>query len=221
MGGTVLIHRKLAVVADAALSERERHTRPYLTGVHVARLEDGRTRVEATDGGALVRVTDTAADTRRPTDFPVIEGLAVSENGTAEGIIPADAWRRFFKTASFPKRTFSVPMLQHAALTLEGNQAILAATDLSSPTITRTTTLDGPYPKVDSVFPTEGPVLSFCVDAVLLANILATVAKVVATSRDGKARVRVDIYGPEKPLKITAEDIEDGYTVEALVAPMR
>lgn len=213
--GTVLVHRNMAAVADAASKDESRR---QLTGVHVTLREDGRTQAEATDGKVLIRVT--AKDTPKLSDFPIIEGFSVSENGTAEGIIPADTWRKFFKGANFPKRSFSMPILQHAAVTMVDGQAVLAATDLASPTVTRTPMIDGSYPRTDAAFPTEDPVATIYFDPALLA---ATLASVVKLTQDGRGimRAQIDFYGPDKAIKITADNSTEGYTVTALVMPVR
>jgi DNA polymerase III sliding clamp (beta) subunit (PCNA family) len=213
--GTVLIHRSMAAIADAASKDESRRS---ITGVHLTVCENGQAQIEATDGKALIRVT--AKDTPKLTDFPIIEGFSVSENGTAEGIIPADAWKRFFKGANFPKRSFALPILQHAAVTMADGQAVLAATDLASPTVTRATMIDGSYPRTDSVFPTEEPVATIYFDPALLA---ATLASVVKMTQDGREllRAQIDFYGPDKAIKITADNSTEGYTVTALVMPVR
>ncbi len=201
----ILIHKKMGVLAKHVSTDG---SRPFLEGVHVTN-----NQLEVTDGHVAVRVkitTPTPAE-----DFPVVSGLPQT-NGNFSTIIPADAWAQAFKAV--PKKT-RAPILENVAIAHSENrqQIVLASTDLGTARVSPTTPIAGQFPNVDNVFPKDTPATTIRVNAAQLSKLLASLATL---AEDRTTTVTLNIYSPNSPMLLTVDTPTDGYTVEALVAPV-
>src|SRR5262245_18935294 len=89
-GMTLFIPKSLVRLADLCAGEEGRYA---LTGVRVIDLEDGRFRLEATDGKRLVIVHGDSLAPREgaPETFAALEPVA---NSGTQTIVPAADWKR-------------------------------------------------------------------------------------------------------------------------------
>ena len=212
--GLLLNRANLELVALASTDEN----RGAITGLYITP-----TRTVATDGHCLGMVDTPAVDAA---DFPAVEGFAPSAEPLIPCVLPADAARTLLKNL---KRSH-LPILEHVAVDVEKtnrNGTIHALTtdlDTTTPVVSRHLDADA-YPAINQVMPTGKPAYTVAFDAVLLARVLQTIAKVKGGKKGEKCVVKFDLFGSGsdqglKPLKITGTT-EVQQTFSFLIMPCR
>src|SRR5947209_259160 len=182
-GMTLFIPKSLVRLADLCAGEEGRYA---LTGVRVIDLEDGRFRLEATDGKRLVIVHGESLAPRvgASETFAALE--AVANSGT-QTIVPAADWKRALRMGA--KR------LDKVGLVINPDFVTLAC---GSETLTARP-VDGKFPSVDMVLPKTPPLVKFTVNPGALAGLLQA-----ADALQPAEGVTVWVYAPGKPIGFTA-----------------
>lgn len=207
----ILLSRKFGSLASVA---RKDESRPFLAGVHVT-AEEGRATAEATDGTVLVRVTQNEGAVN-PQDYPIVTGLPQT-NGDWSVIIPAKAWDGAFKKA--PKAEH-MPILNNVAIahTEDRKQIVLASTDLDTANVSPTLPIEGQYPRTDAVWPKDKPKFEVSFNAKALEHLLKVLG---GCAEDSHASVKFAFRGSSSPAQLTVNHPVEGYSVEALIMPVR
>ncbi len=169
---------------------------------------------EATDGKVLVRVGLPNED---PSDYPVIDG--VPRNGDNPDVLIRQDQASALAKAIVRKTT--LPILQHAVISVDGDKVIGATTDLGKQTILPTAgelRVNGNYPDTDAVIPPEDrPAVKVPVNAKILLQVLKYLVRYTEYPH------QVTIEAPMKTseaLRLTAKT-KHGQPVMALIMPLR
>ena len=195
---TLFIPKTLVRLADLCAGEEGRYA---LTGVRVIDLEDGRYRVEATDGKRLVIVHGESLAPRvgASETFAALE--AVANSGT-QTIVPAADWKRALRMGA--KR------LDKVGLVISTEFVTLAC---GSETLTARP-VEGRFPSIDMVLPKTPSLVKFTVNPGALAGLLHA-----ADALQPAEGVTVWFYAPGKPIGFTAKNA-DGVFFDALLVPL-
>ncbi len=216
----ILLHQKLARIVDVASDDA---TRPYLTGVHV--VENGaHPIVEATDGGMAIRARATGPVPSE--DFPAVPGMPEAASGPVDVIVPAETWRAAFK--AIPKKA-SLPILQHVAMVRTEEQIAFAATDLERGTVIPSRTIDGRFPDTKLIYPQTTPTVRIAFSAGRMIRLLRALAALADNPKGAVVELELrwtdqDVKEGAKletPLRLVLNRPEDGYAVDAMLAPTR
>lgn len=163
----------------------------------------------ATDGHRLVWVSKPSS---KSVDFPTVDGFEGGQDD-ASFLLDADAAKAIEKV--IPKS--KIPILNNAAVRVDGEQAIVCVTNLDNPQVFKPRPVSGQYPNFDMVMPKDAPTFQIAVNAEYLAQI----AKFAAQFSDNH-KVVLSFYGTtadNKPMRFDASDGEQGMT--AVLMPLR
>jgi hypothetical protein len=194
---TLFIPKNLLRLAELCAPEGGRYT---MSGVRVIDLQDGRYRLEATDGKrlAIVHGQSQAPKAGASDTFAALE--AVANSGT-EAIVSAADWKTALKMGS--KRVDRVGLVINAdAITLACGEQVLKARPV-----------EGRWPDVGMVLPRTPPLVRFTISPGVLAGLL-DVAE--ALQSEG---VTLLYYGPGRPIGLMGKNGE-GQFFDALLMPL-
>jgi len=194
----LFIPKSLVRLADLCAGDEGRYA---LTGVRVIDLEDGRYRLEATDGKRLVIVHGESLAPRvgASETFAALE--AVANSGT-QTIVPAADWKRALRMGA--KR------LDKVGLVINSESVTLAC---GAETLTARP-VEGRFPSIDMVLPKTPPLVKFTVNPGALAGLLHA-----ADALQPAEGVTVWFYATGKPIGFTAKN-NDGVFFDALLVPL-
>jgi hypothetical protein len=195
----------------------------------------------ATDGHMIARTTLPAIDAAR---FPEVPGFNVSREKTVQPdtLLPVDAARAIEK--SLPKKE-TIPVLNYAAISAEGDNIVVAVTDLAKPQVSTIRKVEGSFPNWQAVFGAPGetekeyekrlerhqewppvftgylPVVAdITIDAKLLKR-LADYAVSFAGSKDGPQAVRLRVWTQNHALRFDMSNSDTGQECSGLIMPIR
>lgn len=198
-------------------------TRPSLAGVRVHTLTDKQAQFEASDGNQAIRVTQLSSAVD-PSDFPTLDGLHADRPDT-DAIVPATAWKEMFTEVPKESQCRSLPLLRHVAYASHDHTVTVGTTDLEQRHLQTIAPIDGTFPNINAVMPTQPAALTLYVNVHLLTQVLTALSKMLpngySNGYNGANVVRLDLYGAEQPIRITAIDREAALHYTALVMPMR
>jgi len=175
---------------------------------------------QATNGWIAVEVQTNGAD---PTMFPSevagmkaitpvgddVEEIRISKE-TADGIFKA-----------LP-RNGHLPVLQNAMVGADGEDSVIAVTDLDSSRIFRAHGPDGNFPDLDKVRPKEEPLATFTLDAYLLNELLKVIRDFNGIKRQ-ESPLLFEVYENDpkgnKPISFHAKNTT-GQKMRGLIMPM-
>jgi DNA polymerase III sliding clamp (beta) subunit (PCNA family) len=202
--------------------------RYQLAGVHFSRVGDVAQAV-STDGKALCRVQWTEADWG---DYPADNGTFCPSSNWSDIIPNADC-------AELAKHKSKLPMLENVALSERrkdddktiGERKPLTATTTKEPgqPVSRTVTpIDGAFPDISNLFPTDDPAIECCVDLIALRDSLDTLiriqgikAKDTTSEKCGILRIWQDSDGKvSKPYQIAPRPSSNPIKGEVWVMPL-
>jgi hypothetical protein len=213
----VLLNRRLRVLADHVSTDE---AKPQLIGVHVKMLDGGRVLAEATDGYQLLRVVDVKPENREPDEYPKIKGVDIAAGEATEAIIPVEAWKMAFAAKKGP---FRLPILENVLLILDKDQATFCdAAPLDQQIVIETRTIPASAPNADEVLDkvkNREPKATVHVNAMLLAQLLISMAKVAPPDRP--PTVRIDVFEPHEPILIRSTSVVEDYIAEAILGPVK
>lgn len=184
-------------------------TRYGINGVHVT--ANG---VEATDGRIALRVPFSLIDSE---NFPPIAGTS---NERVDANIPLAPLREALKQAAKGKSSIPALNMVRFSTTAAGDKAQLATTDLDNERVINAKVIDGQFPKIDQVWPTEEPSLSICLSAELLVKICAWSVKHGQTDSEGNTSIRFDFIDNLSCVRFSVR-LEDGRDAKGVLMPMR
>lgn len=203
--GMMLVHR--TALAGAAKITAPETTRYAIAGVRVESQKDGGYSVEATDGKRIIRIE---GKSDAVSDFPAIKNAG----GFKAVTIPTDAAMAAIKATT--KRS-AMPILENVAVMEGDGKAVrLVATDLSITADNQAQPLEEKWPPCDDIWPTGKPVAVVGVTAELLEGLLQGICK-AAVGWDKHTTVKLEIFGPKKPIRLSAHN--DRHNVTALLMP--
>lgn len=176
---------------------------------------------QATNGWIAVEVQTNGED---PTMFPSevagmkaispvaddVEEIRISKE-TADGIFKA-----------LPKNGH-LPVLQNAMVGADGDDSVIAVTDLDSSRIFRAHGPNGNFPDLDAVRPKQEPLAAFFLDAYLLNELLKVIRDFKGTKRQ-ESCLLFEVYDNDlkkgnSPISVHAKN-ETGQRLRALIMPM-
>ena len=176
---------------------------------------------QATNGWIAVEVQTNGED---PTMFPSevagmkaispvgddVEEIRISKE-TADGIFKA-----------LPKNGH-LPVLQNAMVGADGDDSVIAVTDLDSSRIFRAHGPSGNFPDLDAVRPKQEPLAAFFLDAYLLNELLKVIRDFKGTRRQESCLLfevyENDLKKGNSPISVHAKN-ETGQKLRALIMPM-
>lgn len=217
----LMLHRSLAGLGRLAAKEASRSS---ITCVYVEDAGREKSRVTATDGKRLVRVTTKKDD---KLTAPKARGFDASANGSKEALVPAWIFTKVLAEIPINKQQSE---REFAGVTLEKDQVTFAANtrDDRMKRVTPVEPLVGDtvkFPPLDGVFPKEEPVFTMHVSPTLLGELLLTVASVVGKGPG----VTLEFYAkgsenrspnPKGPMTIKAKNWKGDVEVEAIIMPL-
>ncbi|MDE1767363.1 MAG: hypothetical protein KGI27_13985, partial [Thaumarchaeota archaeon] len=166
-----------------------------------------------TDGHHLVKVTTP----NHGTDFdqyPKPEGFSTIRPNKNH-LLPRSAALDIAKNCP---RKQSIPVLENAAMLEQPEGQIgFVTTDLETakPVVVKET--KGQFPNYQAYIPNDGATLTIGFNAQYMADLCSFMAKA------GNARshaVKMEFYGPDKPVKMTAKNPDTGQEITAVLMPM-
>lgn len=184
-------------------------TRAILTGVRITS-----ERIEATDSYRLARITPKNSITAD--DFPRFPDGSVATGTISEHGITVDAKALKRSLGNVPRSRRSLPVLNRIAVKPSGNHVLLTTTDLSLTSSETSRLIDGSFPDIDKLLPSEQPVSTITFNA----EFLKQVAKAFQDFGGRHAIVTVDVFSELKPARFSATD-EDGTEMVAILMPVR
>jgi hypothetical protein len=189
--------------------------RPNLNGLHVS--ADG--TATATDGHVLLQVT-VDREANDEAEYPKLCGLTPMTPDAQLGvIIPTAACLAAAKDA--PKRHPHPLLVDNVMLARNGSveNAVLASTDLDTVKRQDFRPVEGPYPRVETVFQNGDPVLVIDFRPRVLADYFKAIADVLGAKADDGCVVRLAFHGPLKACEVTGN--RNGVHVRGLMMPAR
>ncbi len=205
---TQLLNRAQLLAVKAASTEA---TRPQLNGLHIA--PNGVTT--ASDGHCMIRVTPAVLDT---TDYPVAADWIAPTIPPEGMIVPTATALAALKAIPKARKYGGLEVLQNVLVASVNGHVELSTTDLDTTKREQGPLIDFPYPDCDRVIPHGEPVFSIGFDAVLLGDLLKTLASMKLAGM--RNPVNLHFYAPLSACKITATT-ENGDSVVALAMPLR
>ena len=188
----VYLPRNLAGMVALASRSQGR----YLTGsIRVRDPGNGLYRAEATDGRILAIVQGPIPEA----DYPALQG---GGEGTAEMLVPRDAWVQAFKLGDKRRPVGISADADHITLAV-GDQSV----QVPSPE-------EGRFPDVDGVIPQHGPLVAVRVKPELLIELLK-----LAGAISPEQGVSLLYFGKGKPLGLSTGN-DQGQTFDALLMPL-
>lgn len=166
----------------------------------------------ATDGHRLAWVS---GDGFKSESFPVVPNAAPATNEFKPFMVSAELAAKIAKATPTKEH---IPVLNHSAIGIDGENRTIAVTDLESPQVFNATKQpDGQFPNTDAVIPRwEKATARFCVNAEYLADIAAFAAQF---DRKRPVSIVVSLYEEQKAIRFDAEHDGQGYT--AVLMPTR
>lgn len=169
---------------------------------------------EATNGRICIRVPYPAIDVK---DFPPVAGVG---DEMLDCIVPPGAVKEAL--AKVPKR-MSLPVLQTvrvSAVNSGVNKAQFAVTDLDVERVTTARLIDGQYPSLQKVWPTEEPKLSIALSAHLLKAVCEYAIKHGKESGDCSPFINLRFIDHLSPVRFDFP-LADGRRADGVVMPSR
>lgn len=217
----IMLHRSLASLGRLASKEA---CRASITCVHVEDLGKEKSRVTATDGKRLVRVT-----TKKDDDLlaPRARGFDPSANGSKEALVPAGI---FTKVLSEIPVNHLQRFREFAGVTLEKDQVTFAthSRDDRMKRVTPVEPVSGEavkFPDVDPVFPKKKPAFRVHMSPTMLGELLLTISSVVgkrqAVTLEFYTKGESDAIDTLGPMTIRAETYKGDVQVEAVIMPLK
>jgi hypothetical protein len=212
---TMFIPKSVFPIVSCAAKESSRYS---TNGVYLERWE-GKAAASVTDGRVLVTTTwdDTGlADADRyPGDTSAVAGWS--------RILPVDGWKQAEKL--LPRGRHETPVLHVAESDDDTTPTIdLATVNRAGNCSTQTIeTCEGQFPKYREIIPNRaGDDIRFVVNPKMLANTLATIAKMTAdTAEDVPVCLSFDRSNPgNHPVMIETTNRANGQAITALVMPI-
>lgn len=168
----------------------------------------------ATDGHRLMWLS---LDGFTSESFPVVPNAAPAKDSFAPFLVSSDLAAKLSKATPSKEK---IPVLNHAAVGIDGDRRTIAVTDLDTPQVFDATKQpEGSFPDTDRVMPKwDAATTRFCVNAEYLAQIAAFAA---ALDSKGTVSIVVSLYGDDnlKALRFDAE--KDGQGMTAVLMPLR
>ncbi len=202
--GPVLLHKRLATIADCASKDMIRYA---LKGVQIVNQGDT-VKLEVSDGKRLFQVYHKPADHK---DFPSICGNKFKK--IQKILIDADEFRRVLKNI---KPNKLIPIVENASLSGGKDHSIITSTDLSMVSVNKLRAIEGNFPDTESVFPSGRPVTEVIVNAKLLIEMLSVIVKLQGKSKDNS--VKLTLYEKKEAMRIDAK--AQGDKIRALLMPL-
>jgi DNA polymerase III sliding clamp (beta) subunit (PCNA family) len=188
-------------------------TRYILNGVHIT--EDYLT---ATDGKILGRIEQDKTLTAK--DYPNVPGIDSqrSQEPLKGVIVPVDGIDVLIR--AIPRAAKTMPILKTVIINTQETNAgplfVAGATDLETTTPINIKPIEGMFPDVNQVIPTEKLTTVFCMDPGLLGKAMLAASKLGLTF----VKFEHDSDKVLSPVKITGVT-EDGQNVTMVVMPVR
>lgn len=143
-------------------------------------------------------------------DFPRIEGIGDEDVEFESFILSREGIDKVLK--NLPKgKQVTLPILYNAVVDLAATKndpkhAVIGMTDLNSPVVIRAKKIEGPYPDVNQVIPSDAEVkYSIRIGLAALDNLLHVLKKSV--DNPSHISVRLDMTGGETQIKFRCEDV--------------
>lgn len=170
--------------------------------IHVVQYRNGGYLAEVTDGKRAVQVTGTAASAK---DYPTVPALEAAPNGETQALFPGKEWLKAFKT--LPKRDHGREILNNLALVMAKEVSTWATTDLEAANTGMVRNVEGRFPNVSAVMPTDAPTLVIKFDAALFAELLQ-----IASRFAENGTVMLEFRKPTEPAVIRAKKADQEFT---------
>jgi hypothetical protein len=194
---TLFIPKNLRYLADVTGDPG----RYMLAGVRIIDLQDGRYRLEVTDGRRLLIAHGDSVAPAVGADetFAALESVA---NSGADVAIAAEDWKNALKMG--PKKASHVGVVINPdVVTLACGEQVLKAKPV-----------EGRFPDTAMVLPRTPPIVRFAVSPALLAELLQVFARI-----DPEGGVSFLWYGPGKPIGLMARNADNQF-LDALLMPL-
>jgi hypothetical protein len=172
----------------------------------------------ATNGKILGVVTGLSDDSDKYPDLPA---LASAPNGETCSLVPVKDWAAAFKAAPKPRPSYRRQrvgsVLCNVAAVIGKDVTTLASTDLERVNVAQPRNVDGLFPDANAVLPKakDKPKATVLVSAKLLIDLLTAV---MAFSGEDRCAVRLDVFAPERPVRVTAGSESQQFT--GLIMPL-
>ena len=166
-------------------------------------------KVVACDGHFLVQVEDTPPPQE---EFPFIKGMDNTDYVPDKILVSVPTAIRVFKNISAYKK---MPILQNACVETdaEGNTRF-GITDLESSMVVRQRKIEGHYPDVDKVMPTDAPQVTVTIDIQYLRKVVNALGEFTK-----RGKVEVSLHDHDGPMICRCE--KDNATMTTLIMPLR
>lgn len=165
--------------------------------------------IEACNGRVLIRVPVTFD----PSEFPPVADTQAAH----DCIIPQAAFKRAL--GNLPKTT-KLPVLQQIRLGVNGTHCTLTTTDLETEQAIKTKMVEGGYPNIEQVIPSNAPKFSISLSSEILKRVAEYALK---HGVDGieQNRIRFDFHGECEPVQFSILLKDKVTKASGVMAPMR
>jgi len=176
---------------------------------------------QATNGWIAVEVQTNGQDpTMFPSEVAGMKAIGPVDDDVEEISITKETADGIFK--ALPKNG-NLPVLQNAMVGADGDDSVLAVTDLDSSRIFKAHGPNSNFPDLDAVRPKQEPLAAFFMDAYLLNELLKVVRDFKGTKRQESCLLfevyENDLKKGNSPISVHAKN-ETGQRLRALVMPM-
>jgi len=180
---------------------------------------DGNASIAATTGNIAVKVDFQEDDTD---EYPAMDNgfpSAIRSNGAWEAFLPAKAVVDLPKTLGNPQKSYR-PILRNIVIDEHSANGVVKTAAVGSTTTAQAslTTIDGTFPDLESVIPTEAPATTVHVNPFLLKMVLDTACKMLDKNAD--PCVTIEIRPDGVPIVIRAAVGDGRGNMIAVVMPL-
>ena len=188
---------------------------------HLDQMKITKRVAQATNGWIAVEVQTNGDDpTMFPSEVAGMKAISPVEDDVEEIRISKETADGIFK--ALPKNGH-LPVLQNAMVGADGEDSVIAVTDLDSSRIFRAHGPNGNFPDRDAVRPKQEPLAAFFLDAYLLNELLKVIRDFKGTKRQESCLLfevyENDLKKGNSPISVHAKN-ETGQKLRALIMPM-
>jgi hypothetical protein len=188
---------------------------------HLDQMKITKRVAQATNGWIAVEVQTNGDDpTMFPSEVAGMKAISPVDDDVEEIRISKETADGIFK--ALPKNGH-LPVLQNAMVGADGDDSVIAVTDLDSSRIFRAHGPNGNFPDLDAVRPKQEPLAAFFLDAYLLNELLKVIRDFKGTKRQ-ESCLLFEVYDNDlkkgnSPISVHAKN-ETGQKLRALIMPM-